>query len=128
MKEERDELPNVLIRAFERHFIYDRDKTNHLRNIPFFIENVIKSLYSHYKAVYVIKRFTGTLLGYMYKLSNKEYTLIIPCLQNEKHEILFLLNDCFQDQILDDTTFTIIFPNDSNSYEIIKLNNLKTFK
>jgi hypothetical protein len=123
----KKELPNALIRAFERHFIYDRNRNTHLRNIPFFIENVINNLYPKYKAVYILKRLTGLLLGYVYQITLNEYVIIIPCSNTEKHEILFLLKDSLRELILANYSFKVIFSDAYASIDIINIDISQTF-
>jgi hypothetical protein len=131
-KMKRRTLPNALARAFERHFIYDKEPRGHLRHIPFFISKVINDLYnSNYLAIYILKRFTGLLLGYIFEIKNGEYVLVIPCRKSERDELLFLIRDCLQHvKIPIINLFDIIFLGDivASPGDIIKINISKTFK
>jgi ABC-type antimicrobial peptide transport system permease subunit len=126
MKETKGKLPSALIKALERHFIYDKDQDTHLRNIPFFIKNIINTLYSQYKDYYILKRFTGFLLGYIFEITQGEYVIIIPCSKLERSEILFLIKDSLEQVPI--YSFTVIFPGEESISNIIKINIAKTFK
>jgi hypothetical protein len=102
------ELPSALIRALEYHFIYDRERNTHLRHIPSFIEKAIYDVKSDpFSRVYILKRFTGKLLGYILKESENEFTIFIPCQMEERGEILFLINDSILKQELENTSYAL---------------------
>jgi hypothetical protein len=101
-------LPNALIRAFEHHFIYDREGKGRLYHLPLFIENAVCKVRADYKdALHVLKRFTGRLLGYLLKENEGEFTVFIPCGMNERGEILFLLKDSLMAHDLKDACYAL---------------------
>jgi hypothetical protein len=113
-------LPNALVRAFENHFVYEREITNHLRNIPFFIQKTITDVCPQYEALSLLKRFTGYLLGYVLHKSETELFILIPCAKRERKEIRLLLGDCLGNiNVTDNIPFTVhivfigeeVFPN-----------------
>jgi hypothetical protein len=93
-------LPNALIRAFEGHFIYEREIKGHLRHIPPFIQKAIDDICPEYEGGSILKRFTGYLLGYLIQKNQTDFFIFIPCSKEERKAIAFLLRDCLHNRKL----------------------------